>query len=462
MAAPNGERIAGYELEARVGRGGMGVVWRARQRSLDRVVAVKLIASDSADDAAFRERFLREAKLAASLEHPNLLPVYEAGESEGRLFLAMRFVDGADLGSIVQAEGALKAERAVGLVAQIAAALDAAHARGLVHRDVKSANVMVEGEGSGEHAYLTDFGIAKATSATRALTETGQLVGTAGYLAPEVIQGGEVTPAADVYALGCLLFELLTGRTPFERDSDVATVWAHVQEEPPAIGDGLPAVLDAVLRRGLAKRPGERFRSAGELAGAAAAALADPLHWVTPPPPVAEWPRRLPRPASRIVGREQELAQLTATLTNRETRLLTITGPGGSGKTRLALELAARTTSHYEDGAYFVPLATIQEPELVASTIAQALGLREGGERSYEELVEQRLREAACLVLLDNIEQLLPAASPLLASSPGRPIAPGFSLRAARRLASAASRNIRCMRLRRQTRQLCSKHGPEP
>jgi serine/threonine protein kinase len=276
LTVESGALLAGFEVEAVVGRGGMGVVYRARQRSLERPVALKVLAPSLVEDEAYRARFLREARLAAAIEHPNVLPVYEAGEAGGHLFLAVRFVEGEDLGSLLARESKLAPERAVGLVAQVAAALDAAHAKGLVHRDVKPSNVLVERRGEAEHVLLTDFGVAKARAGeTGSLTQSGQLLGTVDYVAPEQIEG-ESGPPADVYSLACLLFELLTGRVPFERDSPLATLWAHLNDEAPSpssIDPGLPSALDAVVRRGLAKSPEERFASAGELARAAVAAL---------------------------------------------------------------------------------------------------------------------------------------------------------------------------------------------
>jgi predicted Ser/Thr protein kinase len=270
-----GTALGGFEVEELVGRGGMGVVYRARQRSLDRVVALKVLSPAIAGDEEYRARFLREARLAAAIEHDHILPVYEAGEDQGHLFLAARFVRGEDLGSLLAREGKLTPARAVELVVQIAAALDAAHAEGLVHRDVKPSNVLVERRGESEHVLLTDFGVAKsrAVEATRP-TQSGLLLGSVDYVAPEQIEG-QSGPPADVYSLACLLVELLTGRVPFERGSSAATLWAHFWDAPPSLGSLDPALsegLDAAVRRGLAKAPEERFASAGELARAAAAA----------------------------------------------------------------------------------------------------------------------------------------------------------------------------------------------
>ena len=270
----------------------MGVVYRARQRSLDRVVALKVLTPALAEDEVYRARFLREARLAASIEHPNVLPVHEAGEAGGHLFLAVRFVEGEDLGSLLGRERRLEPGRAVALIRQIAAALDAAHAKGLVHRDVKPSNVLVERRGDIEHASLTDFGVAKpADPDTRSLTQAGQLLGTVDYLAPELIEGEESGAASDVYALGCVLFELVTGHVPFERDSQLATLFAHVSDDPPApsaLEPTLPVGLDGVVARALAKDPGDRFATAGELARGGACGA--PMR--ARRPPLRVWQRR--------------------------------------------------------------------------------------------------------------------------------------------------------------------------
>ncbi len=261
-----GTAFAGYRVESLVGRGGMGVVYRATDLSLERPVALKLIAPELAEDERFRARFLREPRLAASLDHPNVIPIYEAGERDGQLYLAMRFVDGSDLQSLLEREGELPPERALAVLAQVASALDAAHRGALVHRDVKPANVLVEEQG---HAYLTDFGITKQVGGDS--TDTGRVVGTLDYLAPEQIRGDPVDGRTDSYALACVLYECLAGAPPFRRPTEAETLWAHMQEEPPAV-TGRPE-LDPVLRKALAKDPDDRYSTCSELIEAAAAAL---------------------------------------------------------------------------------------------------------------------------------------------------------------------------------------------
>jgi CHASE2 domain-containing sensor protein len=267
--------IAGYRIEEQIGRGGMGVVYRADQLALERSVAIKLIASERARDPVFRARFEAESKLAASIEHPNVIPVYEAGEDDGLLFIAMRLVAGTDLARLLVDEGALAPARTARLVAQLGGALDAAHAHGLVHRDVKPANVLLT-RANPEHLYLTDFGVAKSVAGDRGLTIGDGWLGTLDYLAPEQIRGEPASAAVDVYALACLVHHCLTASVPFPRDEDAAKLWAQVNAPPPApteLVPSLPAAIDEVIRRGMAKDPACRYRSAGELATACAEAL---------------------------------------------------------------------------------------------------------------------------------------------------------------------------------------------
>ena len=272
-----GSQIGSYRVDALLGRGGMGVVYRAEDLRLGRKVALKLLVGSLADDPTYRERFLRESRLAASIEHAGIVPVFEAGEADGLLYIAMRFVDGVDLAALLRREGQLEPERAVALVGQLAGALDAAHARGLIHRDVKPSNALIGTDTDGEHAYLADFGITQDLADGDRLTATDQLVGTANYLAPEGIRGGAIDHRADIYALGCVLFECLTGSPPFAGTSEAAIIYGHLEEPPPrasAHRAGLPEALDDVIARALAKDPAERFQSGAQLRAAAQQALA--------------------------------------------------------------------------------------------------------------------------------------------------------------------------------------------
>src|SRR3954454_5819782 len=267
-----GTIVGGYRIESVAGRGGMGVVYRATQLRLNRTVALKVIADELAEDAGFRERFDHESEIAASIDHPNVLPVYEAGDHDGMLYLSMRFVEGTDLKALIREQGRLPAARAANIVAQVAEALDAAHAHGLVHRDIKPANILIA---SGDHTYLTDFGLTKHAESASGLTKTGTWVGTADYVAPEQVQGQAVDARTDVYSLGCVLFEALVGQLPFPRPTEIAKIYAHLQEEPPAVdwhSIGVPQAMDAVVRRAMAKEPAARYPSAGDFARAALAA----------------------------------------------------------------------------------------------------------------------------------------------------------------------------------------------
>ena len=271
--------VAGYRIEQRIGRGGMGEVFRALDVALARPVALKLLRLELCADERFRERMLRESRLAAALDHPNVVPIYEAGEAGGRLFIAMRFVDGPDLRTLLRREGRLKPARAVAIAGQVAEALDAAHERGLVHRDVKASNVLVDHPGQREHCYLADFGLTQSSSDTG--PTDGQFMGTVDYVAPEQIRGDNLDGRADQYALGCLLFELLTGTLPFMPASDVAVVFAHLQEPPPratARNPDLPDAVDGVLQRALAKDPEQRYDDCRAFVDACAAALGVAAH----------------------------------------------------------------------------------------------------------------------------------------------------------------------------------------
>jgi serine/threonine-protein kinase len=270
-----GASVAGYRIESEAGRGGMGVVYRARQVALDRAVALKLITPELAADDAFRARFARESRIAASLDHPNVIPVYEAGEDGEILFIAMRLVEGTDLGRMLTEEGPLDPMLAAELVAQAASALDAAHARGLVHRDVKPGNLLIAGDRARPHVYLTDFGLARRDGSSTALTTTGQWMGTPDYAAPEQIDGNDVDARTDVYALGCVLYAALAGRPPFGDRPRMAKAGAHLHERAPLLRDvrsEVPAAFEPVVARALAKLPEDRYASAGDLGRAALAA----------------------------------------------------------------------------------------------------------------------------------------------------------------------------------------------
>jgi serine/threonine-protein kinase len=293
-----GTRIGGYEIETFLGRGGMGVVYKARHLRLGRMVALKVLAPELAADENFRTRFVRESQMAASIDHPNVIPVYDADEVDGDLFLAMRYVDGTDLKQIIETHGALDPDKALSVLSQIAGALDAAHAKGLIHRDVKPGNVLVGLADTGsEHVYLTDFGLTKHSSSHSGLTATGAFVGTIDYIAPEQIEGKSIDARTDIYALGCVLYELLTGQVPFKKDADVAVMYAHLMDPRPKVTEAnpaLPVAVDAVLDKAMARDPDDRYSTASAMAtdlGAALAAAVAPVEVprvsAVPAPPAA-------------------------------------------------------------------------------------------------------------------------------------------------------------------------------
>ena len=269
-----GTQFAGYVIEGVAGQGGMGVVYRARQLRPSRIVALKVVSPQLAGDGDFRERFAHESEIAASIEHSNVIPVYDVGEENNLLYITMRYVEGTDLRAVIASEGRLAPQRAVHILVELAAALDAAHAHGLVHRDVKPANVLIAHEGQREHVYLTDFGLAKL-AASGGQTRTGMFVGTLDYAAPEQLEGQRVDARTDVYAAGCVLYQMLTGSVPFPQEHEAAIMWAHISAEPPSVRElvpSLPAELDAVIARAMAKNPDDRYSSAGDLARDAIAA----------------------------------------------------------------------------------------------------------------------------------------------------------------------------------------------
>ena len=270
-----GAQIAGYQIEQVLGHGGMAVVYRAEDTRLGRKVALKLLTPPLTDSQTFRQRFIRESRLAASLDHPNIVPIYEAGEAEGQLFIAMRYVVGGDLkGLLGRHPGGLTLPLTLRLFTQIADALDVAHERGLVHRDVKPGNMLItsgreQPSHRSDHIYLTDFGLTKRTSSlSEGLTGTGHFLGTVDYVSPEQIQGKAVEPGTDIYAMGCVLYECLTGQLPFHRDDDAAVLWAHLVEMPPPVSGlrpDLPPEVNDIIARAMAKMPQDRYATCGDL-----------------------------------------------------------------------------------------------------------------------------------------------------------------------------------------------------
>ena len=315
-----GTIIEPYRIDGLLGSGGMGAVYLAEHQILHTQVALKVLRPDLAQDPDFRERFLREARSAASLDHPNIVPVYDAGEGGGSLFIAMRYVEGTDLARILAAEGDLDPARAVAILHQVAEALDEAHRNGLVHRDVKPANVLIAAPSArrgGDHAFLSDFGLVKPAS-DASLTRGGMFLGTRDYVAPELLMSNDADGRADQYGLACVLFQALTGSVPFPRDFEAAVITAHLAMEPPPVAElhpGLPTALDDVIRRGMAKDRERRFHTCVELIDTAAGVLgvgpSTPVQPLPPLPPLPgtsgreatpRHPPRRPTPAVAAAG----------------------------------------------------------------------------------------------------------------------------------------------------------------
>ncbi|MGW1029624.1 serine/threonine-protein kinase [Streptomyces sp. NPDC002577] len=273
-----GKQIAGYRVEREIGRGGMAVVFCAKDLRLDRTVALKLLAPELARNDTFRRRFTHESRVAAAIDHPHIVPIFEAGETEGVLYIAMRYVSGVDLRAMLDRDGALPPATAIRIAGQVASALDAAHEHNLVHRDVKPGNILVA-KGTDidhpEHVYLTDFGLTKKSLSLTGFTTVGEFVGTLDYVAPEQISGRPVDGRCDVYSLACVVYETLTGKPPFQREEDMALLWAHQYDQPPPLTEkqpDLPPAVDGVMAKALAKTPDDRYGSCLEFVAALRAA----------------------------------------------------------------------------------------------------------------------------------------------------------------------------------------------
>jgi serine/threonine-protein kinase len=372
-----GSRLADYHLEDRIGAGGMAVVFRARDERLQRQVALKVLAPSLAGDEAFRQRFIRESQAAAAVDDPHIIPVFEAGEADGVLFLAMRYVPGGDVRALVRRVGPCSPAQALAIISPVASALDAAHSAGLVHRDVKLANILLDVRpGRPDHVYLSDFGLSKMVLSSLGPTRVGQFLGTPGYSAPEQLEGKPVDGRADQYSLACATFELLCGQTPFPRDQIAAVIWAHISEPPPPLTSrrpGLPQAVDRVMAKALAKSPADRYASCQEFAGALREALGlasyDGSAVMSPPdrppsgialpdgPPTAErsTPAALRRQAIKESGATEKASALGRYQTRLQRRMpAASSGPPTWQRSRLDAALVAPGTG----GTYAMKMYT--------------------------------------------------------------------------------------------------------
>jgi predicted ATPase/tRNA A-37 threonylcarbamoyl transferase component Bud32 len=421
-AWPPGTRFGKYEILQRLGAGGMGEVYRAKDVRLNREVAIKTVAPEFYSQPEALSRFEREARSACALNHPNIVTIYELGQADGTRYIAMELVNGETVRGLL-ASGPVPFRKAVAIAAQVAEALAKAHETGIVHRDLKPENLMVSEEGA---AKILDFGLAKIqvdgegraeADVSTSLTTQGKVMGTISYMSPEQLTGGELDFRSDQFSLGAVLYEMATGSPAFHRKTHAETVAAILRDQPERLGTKMiqaPLPFIWIVERCLAKDPKQRYSSTRDLARELAAVrdrLAD-ASWRDSEPR----PNNLPVPRTAFIGREQQADALLEVLVRREVRLVTLTGPGGIGKTRLALEVSSRIADRFPGGICFVPLAAVGESGLIASSIAQAIGVRETGNHSPLESLKEYMGELdrTMLLLLDNFEHLVSAA-PLVA-----------------------------------------------
>ena len=404
-----------YRLDAELGRGGMGVVYRAHDTLLERDVAIKVLSNTGLGTQG-RARLLHEAQAAAKLNHPNIVTVYDAGESDGVPFIVMELVSGRSL----RDTGMLTIPQVIDLGRQLCAALEHAHANSIVHRDIKPENILLADTPAPDASLrvkLMDFGLAHSHTATR-LTQEGALVGTVFYLAPEQALGQGADARADLYSLGVVLYELAAGRLPFTASDPMTIISQHLYAPvtpPSQHRNDIPLALEAVILRLLAKNPDDRFASARE----AALALGGQAEPATPPP--LKTSNNLPAQATHFIGREKQVDAVRQALLRPQTRLLTLTGPGGTGKTRLGLQAAASLLDQFTSGVFFVALAPIGAPDLVPATIASAVQVRASGDRPVLERLKDYFRDKHLLLMLDGFEQVTDAApvvADLLSAAP--------------------------------------------
>ena len=406
-----------YELLEEIGRGGQGVVYRARQKSLNRTVALKVIGLGQWASTPHLKRFRQEAEAAASLEHPQIVPIYEIGERDGSCYFSMKFVEGGQLDEVLRREP-MSSRRAAELFVKIARTVQFAHERGILHRDIKPGNILLDKHGE---PYLTDFGLARLIEQESTVTNSFDVLGTPSYMPPEQAAGQakELTPAADVYSLGAVFYQMLTGQAPFAGGTSYETIRLVMETEPknPRLWNSRVDIdLATICLKSLEKDPQRRYPSALALAE-------DVERWLRREPIRARRSgiftrgkkrlqrNNLPAQLSSFIGREAEITEIKQLLA--ETRLLTLTGAGGSGKSRLALQVAADLLAEYPDGIWLVELAPVSDPDMVTQLTAKALGIREQPRRPLLETLVDRLRSKRLLLVLDNCEHLLDACATL-------------------------------------------------
>lgn len=414
---PPGSRFGGYEILQRLGAGGMGEVYRARDPRLERDLAIKILSHELCSRPDALSRFEREARSACALNHPNVVTIYELGQVNETRFIAMELVQGDTLRALL-GTGPIPFRKAVAIAAQVADGLAKAHELGIVHRDLKPENLMVSGDGT---AKVLDFGLAKllrpgpsdSANSTTTITEHGTVMGTVGYMSPEQATGNEVDFRSDQFSFGSVLYEMVTGSPAFRKKTHAETMAAILRDEPECLGAKwlqVPAPFVWIVERCLAKDPQQRYGSTRDLARDLAAVrdrLAD-----VPAREAEARPNNLPVQRTAFIGREREEQGLRQLLSRPEVRLVTLTGPGGIGKSRLALQVAGQIAELFPGGVCFVALSAVSEPGFIASAIAQAVGVREGGNQSPQERLEEYVSslDQPMLLLLDNFEHLVSAA----------------------------------------------------
>ena len=428
-----GTTISRYRIVERLGTGGMGVVYRAHDVRLNRDVALKLLSEGPFDDPSSSQRFIREAQLAATLNHPNIVTIYEVEEADGHHFIAMEFVEGETLRARLK-RGPLELDEVIRVGADVADALDAAHAVGLVHRDIKPANILLARSG---RAKVADFGLAKRVEGTASLgasaatvsdlTQAGAIAGTISYMSPEQTRGDTLDPRSDLFSLGVVLYEAVTGRLPFEGQTAISVIHEIALVEPPApsrIRRGLPRALDAIVLRAMSKDRDRRQARGEEIAGALRSLVDGSSGFqasASDPEAAARVPNNLPISLTSFVGRQGEMEEVARLLGSA--RLVTLVGSGGCGKTRLGIQVARNLLESFPDGAWIVELAALSDPSLVPQSVAVALGLREESGRPLVETVGDFLASRTLLLLIDNCEHLTPScaalAQTLLNAAPG-------------------------------------------